>query len=73
MKGSKKKQRLPDFAEQGLKAMQEAVDEVYAEAAREGRSLPIWDDKKKKVVWIFPKKKSVKSNRGARARRNGKR
>ena len=72
MKRTKTKQRLPSIIADAVKAMNEAVAEVYDEAARTGRPLAMWDDEKKKVVRKVPKLKPRKNGRSARARRNGK-
>jgi hypothetical protein len=56
MKGSKQKAALPEFAAQGLKALEEAVAEVHEESRRTGKPIPIWRDGK--VVWIIPEKET---------------
>lgn len=73
MRQSKKVARLPAFAAQGLKALQEAVAEVHEESRRTGKPIPIWRDGK--VVWIIPEKVTPppRPPRRATARRNGKR
>lgn len=74
MRQSKKVPRLPDFAAQGLKALQEAVAEVHEESRRTGKPIPIWRDGK--VVWIIPEKETPPPRlprRRVTARRNGKR
>jgi hypothetical protein len=73
---SKSVPRLPAFAAQGLKALQEAVAEVHEESRRTGKPIPIWRDGK--VVWIIPEKEapppqSLRSrSRGRRNDRRGK-
>ena len=55
-----------------LKAMKEAVADVYAEHSRRDLPVAVWDEKKGKVVWIVPNVKPTKPSRTPRARRNGK-
>ena len=70
MKRSKKLAQVPDFAAQGLKALQEAVSEVHEESRRTGKPIPVWRDGK--VVWIIPEKATLPPRR-VNSRRNGKR
>lgn len=71
MKAPKKRTRQRDMVALATKALREAVAEVYAEAARDGESLPIWDRNKKKVVWVVPKQKPRRIGRSPRPRANG--
>ena len=72
MKSQKKTPPIPKIVRQAEQALREAVAEVYAESARTGEPLPIWDEAKAKVVWIVPGKKSRNAGRAAQSRRNGK-
>jgi hypothetical protein len=76
MKLAKGAPRIPKFAADGLKALQEAVAEVHEESRRTGKPIPVWRDGK--VVWIIPEKvipppKAPRRSRRATVRRNGKR
>ena len=70
MKKTKAKPRVEGMTALALKAMKEAVAEVYADHARLGLPVSVWDDEKGKVVWIKPKQQPRKPARSARARRN---
>ena len=46
-----------------LKAMKEAVADVYAEHSRRDLPVAVWDEKKGKVVWIVPTREGKSSKK----------